>query len=378
MKTKRILLMLAFAAALVPGFAQNPGSSREKILSFFKNISEYDSKCSQEKVYLHLDNNAYFFSEKIYFKAYVVRASTLRFTDLSKVLYVELLDDDGNLVIRKNYEISEGQVSGYLPLDGLLRSGFYEVRAFTRAMLNWDGDYCFSRLIPVYETKDTLGTYSSPFMKEKEYNPDIPVPRKEPATLRSDSVQHNGLFVEFYPEGGARVEGLEQQIAYRVTDKKGLPVDADCYLYGPEGNVISTTHTEHEGMGSFILSQQSGECRVVFDDGTGERRDFRLPAARTSGIVALATQTADSLNLDISATSDLEGKLVGISVTCRGAACYFDTLRLGKRQAWGIAAHYLHYGINQVTFFDDEGRILWERLVWKKPQWPVTLTVRQN
>ena len=168
MKTKRILLMLAFAAALVPGFAQNPGSSREKILSFFKNISEYDSKCSQEKVYLHLDNNAYFFSEKIYFKAYVVRASTLRFTDLSKVLYVELLDDDGNLVIRKNYEISEGQVSGYLPLDGLLRSGFYEVRAFTRAMLNWDGDYCFSRLIPVYETKDTLGMYSSPFMKEKE------------------------------------------------------------------------------------------------------------------------------------------------------------------------------------------------------------------
>lgn len=378
MKTKRILLMLAFAAALVPGFAQNPGSSREKILSFFKNISEYDSKCSQEKVYLHLDNNAYFFSEKIYFKAYVVRASTLRFTDLSKVLYVELLDDDGNLVIRKNYEISEGQVSGYLPLDGLLRSGFYEVRAFTRAMLNWDGDYCFSRLIPVYETKDTLGTYSSPFMKEKEYNPDIPVPRKEPATLRSDSAQHNGLFVEFYPEGGARVEGLEQQIAYRVTDKKGLPVDADCYLYGPEGNVISTTHTEHEGMGSFILPQQSGECRVVFDDGTGERHDFRLPAARMSGIVALATQTADSLNLDISATSDLEGKLVGISVTCRGAACYFDTLRLGKRQAWGIAAHYLHYGINQVTFFDDEGRILWERLVWKKPQWPVTLTVRQN
>ena len=39
---------------------------------------------------------------------------------------------------------------------------------------------------------------------------------------------------------------------------------------------------------------------------------------------------------------------------------------------------YQNYGINQVTFFDDEGRILWERLVWKKPQWPVTLTVRQN
>ena len=102
MKTEQNLLMLAIAAGLVPGFAQKPGSSREKILSFFKNISEYDSKCSQEKVYLHLDNNAYFFSEKIYFKAYVVRASTLRFTDLSKVLYVELLADDGNLVIRKN------------------------------------------------------------------------------------------------------------------------------------------------------------------------------------------------------------------------------------------------------------------------------------
>ena len=35
MKAKRILLMLAFAAALVPGFAQNPGSSREKDIVVF-------------------------------------------------------------------------------------------------------------------------------------------------------------------------------------------------------------------------------------------------------------------------------------------------------------------------------------------------------
>lgn len=378
MGMKRFMLLAALALPAAPSLSQDGGESEGKLLAFFRNISEYDSKCTQEKVYLHLDNNAYFMSEKIYFKAYVVRASTLRLTDMSKVLYVELLDDDGNLVLRKNYEISEGQASGSLPLDGLMRSGFYEVRAFTRAMLNWDGDYCFSRLVPVYEPGDKPGAYTPPFMEEKEYSPDVPKPRKEPDALRRDSVHGGGMYVEFYPEGGALVEGLEQQVAFRVTDRKGLPADATCRLYGEDGSLILTSAAEHEGMGSFTLPPMSGGCRVTFSNGEERQYGFDLPAARKSGMAATAAVSSDSVSLGISATPDMAGKLVGVSVTCRGAACHFDTLRLRERMKWSFAERFLRYGINQITFFSDNGRILWERLVWKKPQWPVSLEVKQN
>lgn len=55
-----------------------------RLKKFFTNIANYNNNYSQEKVYLHLDNNGYFPNEKIWFKAYVFRASTLLPTDLVK------------------------------------------------------------------------------------------------------------------------------------------------------------------------------------------------------------------------------------------------------------------------------------------------------
>ena len=61
----------------------------------------------QEKVYLHLDNNCYYRGEEIWFKAYVVRADNNQYTDLSRLLYVELVSRDGLLVERQTISNSE-------------------------------------------------------------------------------------------------------------------------------------------------------------------------------------------------------------------------------------------------------------------------------
>ena len=45
----------------------------------------------QEKVYLHIDNTCYFKGDTIWYKAYVVRADSLTYTDISRITYVELL-----------------------------------------------------------------------------------------------------------------------------------------------------------------------------------------------------------------------------------------------------------------------------------------------
>ena len=71
----------------------------------------------QEKVYLHLDNNCYYRGEEIWYKAYVVRADDNSYTDLSRLLYVELVSPDGLLVERQTIRISEdgdGEGSFYL------------------------------------------------------------------------------------------------------------------------------------------------------------------------------------------------------------------------------------------------------------------------
>ena len=61
----------------------------------------------QEKIYLHLDNNCYFLGDTIWYKAYVVTADDLHPTNLSKLLYVELLNSDGFVVDRQHVIVSD-------------------------------------------------------------------------------------------------------------------------------------------------------------------------------------------------------------------------------------------------------------------------------
>ena len=72
----------------------------------------------QEKVYVHTDNECYFVGDTLWYKAYVVRADQLVPTDMSRILYVELLSPDGLLVERQNIIISPtGHTCGQFDLS---------------------------------------------------------------------------------------------------------------------------------------------------------------------------------------------------------------------------------------------------------------------
>ena len=179
----------------------------------------------QEKVYLHLDNNCYYRGEEIWFKAYVVRADNNQYTDLSRLLYVELVSPDGMLVERQTITISEdGDGEGSFYLTDSLYSGFYEIRAYTRWMMNFcvtehpsnyrsrqlfynkqmASDFyrlygtVYSRVVPVYETPEKMGEYALKYIVER------------PKTRLDKELKAN-LKVNFYPEGGSLVEGLQER-----------------------------------------------------------------------------------------------------------------------------------------------------------------------
>ena len=96
----------------------------------------------QEKVYLHFDNNCYFLGDTIWYKAYVVLADDNSPEPLSRILYVELLNEQGYLMERQQLEINKlGQADGCFAICDTTFAGFYEVRAYTKWMLNFGYDY---------------------------------------------------------------------------------------------------------------------------------------------------------------------------------------------------------------------------------------------
>ena len=88
--SKLLYLSLLFIFSVSLHAQQSEGSA--SILSYLQKAMNFNKVVPQEKVYLHLDNTGYFENETLWFKAYVTRTDNGKPSDLSKVLYVELLN----------------------------------------------------------------------------------------------------------------------------------------------------------------------------------------------------------------------------------------------------------------------------------------------
>ena len=197
--------------------AQIPDSIAGPLTALAHRVEQFGKALPQEKVALHLDNTSYYQGDDIWFQCYVVASGLNRPTEWSKTLYVELLNPGGEIVSKQILPVRNGRCHGHFALTQLpFYSGFYEVRAYTKYMLNFDEASVFSRIIPVFDKPEVPGNYV-----EKEISPRVgkyPQERKRPRKEKK-------LNLRFYPEGGYLVKDVPVRVAFEATDAYGNPVD---------------------------------------------------------------------------------------------------------------------------------------------------------
>ena len=138
-----------------------PDSIAVRLQGFVSALEQFGKALPQEKVYLHLIIPAISQGDQIWFQCYVVTSEFNRPTAWSKTLYVELLNPGGEIVSRQILPIRNGRCQGNFTLTHLpFYSGFYEVRAYTKYMLNFGEATVFSRIFPVFDKPDSEGDYN--------------------------------------------------------------------------------------------------------------------------------------------------------------------------------------------------------------------------
>ena len=324
----------------------------------------------QEKVYVHTDNTCYFVGDTLWYKAYVLRADDLRSTDMSKVLYVELLSPDGLVVERQRVIVSsQGHTCGQFVLQESLYSGYYELRAYTRWMLNfnvshrrysrddrhlfynnqmasdffreWDG--LFSRVLPIYSKPENRGDFGGKYMYERPKR-DVPRELKEQ------------LLCRFYPEGGQLVEGLPSRVAFELTDQNGKAVDLEGKL--SDGTSLKT---DYMGRGTFQLGRAGTELKARFSWG-GNDYSFNLPKVQKQGVAVKLDALPDGCETTLSASTDWQGKTVAVAVLCRGRLAHFRKVEFGATAPLRVKLQDLPTGVNELLVFDEGRNILASRL----------------
>ncbi|MBQ2123755.1 MAG: hypothetical protein II200_07185 [Bacteroidaceae bacterium] len=339
----------------------------KQLFEHFRQASTYNKLYPREKVYLHLDNNAYLTGDSIWYKAYVVRNSTLNATDVSKVLYVELLDESGRMMHRQTLKIDEqGGCNGCLPLQLPVRDGYYEVRAYTRAMLNWGEHAYFSRVIPVFSIENNKLHISEVDKKWKlAHN----------AKRKFNFEKQNKHCLNFFPESGHRINEHTQRIAYALTYNDGRFATDTLHVYNSQDSLIAISVPLHEGRGLFLLPSEVNEGYVAI----GTER-FDLPKAHPIGYSMRVDMTAEYLDVRVERSAEISSTAIGLAIFNRENVCYFDTLRMEQKiREFSIPMCCLHNGINRIELFDIDGKSLASRMVYRplKPN-GLNMNIAQN
>ena len=364
---KKIRNVTLYLSLLFVGFLNAQSQTAfQHLKENVENIIAFNKYLPQEKVYLHFDNTGYFKGETIWFKAYVARTDRSCLSDLSHVLYVELVTPGGDVIETKKFCIKDGEADGCLKLDDkILESGFYEVRAYTRYMTNWDNDCIFSRVFPIFKKPTKEGDYSKRVIAEHSYVQRLPDYRESADTLK---VKVKKINARFYPEGGNLVQGLTSTVAFDIYNEEGAHIAADVYVIRGT-DTITSSKTEYQGRGLLRYTPDGEACRILITDSSGHHREFSLPESLQSGyVLTVNTQNSKSVMMHVNSSPDLYGKGVCWVVTHNGMIESADTATAG---ADGIIRQFLRdeleSGVNQITLMDDEGHVVADRLFFNYP-----------
>ena len=379
LKTQKMYIKILSSFLSITLFC-NKGHTQtiSKIDTLAARVERFGTGLPQEKAYLHIDNTCYFVGDTIWYKAYVTRSDKGWLTDLSKIMYVELLTPDGYLVERQQLKMEDGTAHGAFTLTDSLYAGYYELRAYTRWMLNFgrhehphskytenmfynkqmakdffrDYDKLYSRVFPVFDHPKETGRYAKDMTLR-------PMRRYYKARKGKPEID-----LRFYPEGGHLIEGTDGHVAFEINDEEGKHLDAELSIIDSDGKEVAQTRTLNRGRGVFTLTDMKPDdkykARLHYQDYDYE---VKLPEVEKEGY-ALHVERKDSvLRMIIQGTTESKEEL-GIQIQCNGVSKAFRKLSPAdmRKDTVDIFWASLPTGVNQITVFNGEGRIYADRL----------------
>ncbi|SRR5579871_78826 len=317
---------------------------QSEVLENIKNAFDKYHKDLNEKIFVHTDKSFYVAGEIVWFKLYNVDANVNVLLNVSKVAYVEIIGKDQKPVLQAKVLLKNGLGSGSFYLPFTVASGNFKLRAYTSWMKNFSADYFFEKDITIINTVKKLGLKP-----------------------RIDSVDYD---LQFFPEGGNLVNGIESKVAFRMVDRFGRGVDFDGVLINQHNDTVSRFHPLKFGIGTFRFTpSDSNQYKAIVKIPDGKIVNAGLPKIFNSGYVMTVTDTTNNrLFITVSARNVAENPANFLIIHCKQQiqVAQMENVRDNKT-AFTINKDSLGEGVSYLTIFDARRQPVCERLYFKRP-----------
>jgi len=323
-------------------------------------LQKYFSDRIVEQAYLHFDKPYYAAGDTIYFKAYLTAGESHEPSSISRVLHVDLINENNKVYKSILLQVTNGVTWGDFALSDTLSKGNYRIRAYTNWMLNNKvGDY-FVQTIPVGSLHTSKIAESYTTQPQKINKPDV----------------------QFFPEGGALVPGIRCKVAFKAIGSNGLGINVKGEVLDNENKQVAIFSSEHLGMGYFNLKSIEGKsykAKLTYPDGS---TDFvNLPKVEANGVALTINNDLPVRALVNIVTTQAyyrnnKNKNYTLIIYSGGQLSTYNCKLDSQITIFGILKKTLHTGIAAFTLFSPAGEPLSERLIFiqKNDQLKMDLT----
>jgi MG2 domain len=240
----------------------------------------------REKIFLHTDRKLYLSGEIIWFKGYCTYRNMNVFSDVSKVMYVEILDGQNKPILSEKILLEKGTGHGNFQIPRSLGTGIYNIRAYTRWMTNFPPEYWFTDRLYIV-------------------NPFRPI-----EVFAGDDKSHDYNIV-FYPEAGRLNKGIKNEIGFRAKTFAGYNTELTGWVIDQSGDTITEIKTWKQGFGIFSFTPEINQMyRVVTVSSDGIMKEslipFQVPERTSFGKNNLVWAEFEPRELNIELKSDKE------------------------------------------------------------------------
>ena len=367
MKNKLFILILIVCNLLTAYVSGEVPPAKVVFQQYMNQAQTFANNFPREKAYLHFDNTSYYVGDTIWFKAYVTLAEQQTFSQISRPLYVELVDQTGHIADKQIIKLTQGEGNGQFILPPSMLSGYYEVRAYTRWMLAFNEPQYFSRTFPIYQLTNSdklersITTYE--LSSSMENRP---------------SETEEKLNVRFFPEGGQLVEGVTSQVAFKAESKNEGNIELSGTIYTKEGAEITSFETLHDGMGRFEYTP-SAQPAIAKVDFQGKKYEFTLPQALPNGYVLSTVSNAGALLVRVFCNAATPQDTLAVFISHQGRPYVHQLIscRADAPREFILPTRKLPAGVLQVSLINRAGNTLCERFVFANPRAPLQISTKK-
>lgn len=318
-------------------------------------FNRYGAAVLQEKLYVHVDRNFYLAGDIIWCKLYVVDATLHQPLDVSKVAYVEVLNESNTPVMQAKMALDKGKGNGSLSLPISIASGNYKIRAYTNWMKNAGPDYFFEKTIAIVNTQ-----------KNREIS--------KPANTTPVTPE-----IRFFPEGGNMVTGITSKIACKVTAADGTGISFNGTIVDENNTTVANFRSLKFGMGNFSFTPGNGHTyKAVIE--TGNTKFTReLPQIFNRGyVMQLTSATNTSLTVTVQTNLEDTGRIFLLAHTRQSLKMALQANLINGKAVFTVDPNKLGGGISQLAIISNTGKPVCERLYFTYPSQNISIKISGN